>query len=223
MTIRSFVSTKDSADLHLWIPKADEVNMNAQVGNLGVFYDLDLADLKDALGIPQTEFIMSRTSLQQIGEQYNIPEEEIREFFKGFYTYNGWRTLITGNLYGTSFWAALARTLLITVVSLSLAIILSIFTGYGLSGLKRRDQMVVYNLYLLQMVIPAMLILLPQFLIIQWAMKTGARIRGCRLRPLRPAVGLHRAHQHQGHGPVHDDIHGRHLFDPQGTGRLGLH
>ena len=171
LTIRSFVSTKDSADLHLWIPKADEVNMNAQVGNLGVFYDLDLADLKDALGIPQTEFIMSRTSLQQIGEQYNIPEEEIREFFKGFYTYNGWRTLITGNLYGTSFWAALARTLLITVVSLSLAIILSIFTGYGLSGLSRRDQMVVYNLYLLQMVIPAMLILLPQFLIIQWAMK----------------------------------------------------
>jgi ABC-type glycerol-3-phosphate transport system permease component len=171
LTIRSFVSTKDSADLHLWIPKADEVNMNAQVGNLGVFYDLDLADLKDALGIPQTEFIMSRTSLKQIGDQYNIPEEEIRDFFEGFYTYNGWRTLLTGSLYGTSFWAALARTLLVTGVSLFLAIILSIFTGYGLSGLRRRDQMFVYNLYLLQMVIPAMLILLPQFLIIQWAMK----------------------------------------------------
>lgn len=171
LTIRSFVSTKDSADLHLWIPKADEVNMNAQVGNLSVFYDLDLADLKDALGIPQTEFIMSRTSLAQMGEQYNIPEEQIRDFFKGFYTYNGWRTLLTGNLYGTTFWAALGRTLLITGVSLFLAIILSIFTGYGLSGLKRRDQMFVFNLYLLQMVIPAMLILLPQFLIIQWVMK----------------------------------------------------
>ena len=93
LTIRSFVSTKDSADLHLWIPKADEVNMNAQVGNLGVFYDLDLADLKDALDIPQSEFIMSRTSLLQISEQYDIPEERIRDFFKGFYTYNGWRTL----------------------------------------------------------------------------------------------------------------------------------
>ena len=171
LTIRSFVSTKDSADLHLWIPKADEVNMNAQVGNLSVFYDLDLADLKDALGIPQTEFIMSRTSLAQMGEQYNIPEEQIRDFFKGFYTYNGWRTLLTGNLYGTTFWAALGRTLLITGVSLFLAIILSIFTGYGLSGLNRRDQMFVFNLYLLQMVIPAMLILLPQFLIIQWVMK----------------------------------------------------
>lgn len=171
LTIRSFVSTKDSADLHLWIPEADEVNMNAQVGNLGVFYDLDLADLKDALGIPQSEFIMSRTSLSQISEQYDIPEEEIKNFFEGFYTYNGWRTLLTGDLYGTSFWAALARTLVVTGVSLFLAIILSIFTGYGLSGLRRRDQMFVYNLYLLQMVIPAMLILLPQFLIIQWAMK----------------------------------------------------
>jgi multiple sugar transport system permease protein len=169
--IRSFVSTRDSAELHLWIPQAAEVNMNAQVGNLGVFYDLDLADLKEALGIPQDEFIMSRTSLKQVGEQYNIPEEKIKEFFEGFYTFNGWRTLITGDLYGTTFWAALGRTLLITAVSLGLALILSIFTGYGLSGLRRRDQMFVYNLYLLQMVIPAMLILLPQFLIIQWTMR----------------------------------------------------
>jgi ABC-type glycerol-3-phosphate transport system permease component len=171
LLIRSFVSTKDSADLHLWIPKAADVNMNAQVGNLGVFYDLDLAELKDALGIPQSEFIMSRTSLKQVGERYDIPEEDIKDFFKGFYTYNGWRTLLTGTLYGTSFWGALARTLLVTVVSLGLAILLSIFTGFGLSGLHRRDQMVVYNLYLLQMVIPAMLILLPQFLIIQWFFK----------------------------------------------------
>lgn len=171
LTIRSFVSTRDSAELHLWIPKAADVNMNAQVGNLGVFYNLDLAVLKEALGIPQDEFIMSRTTLRQVGEKYNIPEEQIANFFEGFYTYNGWRTLLAGSLYGTTFWGALARTLIITVVSLALAIILSICTGYGLAGLRRRDQMVVYNLYLLQMVIPAMLILLPQFLIIQWAMR----------------------------------------------------
>ena len=189
LTIRSFVSTKDSADLHLWIPKADDVNMNAQVGNLGVFYDLDLADLKEAFGIPQDEFIMSRTSLKQMGEQYSIPEEKIKDFFEGFYTYNGWRTLLTGDLYGTTFWAALARTLLITGVSLLLAIILSIFTGYGLSGLRRRDQMFVYNLYLLQMVIPAMLILLPQFLIIQWAMKLVPGLWRSGLRALGPATG----------------------------------
>jgi ABC-type glycerol-3-phosphate transport system permease component len=75
---------------------------------------------------------------------------------------------MTGELYGTSFWGALFRTLVVTVVSLVLLIFLSILTGYGLAGLRRRYQMAVYNIYLLQMVIPAMLILLPQYLLIQW-------------------------------------------------------
>jgi ABC-type glycerol-3-phosphate transport system permease component len=66
---------------------------------------------------------------------------------------------------------AVLRTVLITVVSLIGVNILSICTGYGLAGLKRRDQMFIYNLYLLQMVIPPMLIILPQFMIIQWLQK----------------------------------------------------
>jgi ABC-type glycerol-3-phosphate transport system permease component len=169
--IRSFVPTKESADLHLWLPETEEVSMDAQVGNLAVFYDLDLRDLKDALGISQTEFLMARTTLRQVAEQYDIPEEEIKEFFAGFYRYNGWKTLLTGDLYGTSFWGALLRTLIITAVALVLLIFLSILTGYGLAGLRRRDQMTVYNVYLLQMVIPAMLILLPQYMMIQWFFK----------------------------------------------------
>jgi len=171
LLVRSFVSTKDSAEFHWWIPEADEVNMDAQVGNLSVFYKLDTKDLKEALGIPQTEFIMARTTLRQLSEKYDIPESEIRHFFSGFYTYNGWKTLLTTDLYGTNFWKTLGRTLLVTIISVVLGIILSIFTGYGLAGLKRRDQMLVYNLYLLQMVIPAMLILLPQFMMFQWFFK----------------------------------------------------
>jgi ABC-type glycerol-3-phosphate transport system permease component len=169
--VRSFVSTKDSAEFHLWIPKADEVNMDAQVGNLSVFYKLDTKELKEELGIPQTEFLGARTTLRQLSEKYDIPEEEIRDYFSGFYTYNGWKTLLTSDLYGTNFWETLARTLLVTGLSVFFGIILSIFTGYGLAGLQRRDQMFVYNIYLLQMVIPAMLILLPQFLMFQWFFK----------------------------------------------------
>jgi hypothetical protein len=165
------VPTKESADLHLWLPETEEVSMDAQVGNLSVFYDLDLRDLKDALGIPRTEFMMARTTLRQIAEQYDVPEQEIKDFFAGFYTYNGWKTLLTGELYGTSFWGALLRTLIVTIVSLALLIFLSILTGYGLAGLRRKYQMVVFNTYLLQMVIPAMLILLPQFMMIQWFYK----------------------------------------------------
>jgi ABC-type glycerol-3-phosphate transport system permease component len=169
--IRSFVSTKDAAELHLLIPKADAVSLDAEVGNLAVFYDLDLADLKEALGIPPGEFIMARTTLREVAEQYNIPEEKITDFFTGFYTYNGWMTLMTGTLQGTTFWSALFRTILIAVISLALIIILSIFTGYGLAGLRRKDQMFVYNLYLLQMVIPIMLIILPQYQLLQWIYK----------------------------------------------------
>lgn len=166
--VRSFVSTKDSAELHLWIPEADPVNLDMQVGNLAVFYDLDLTEFKDVFDIPQSEFLMSRTTLRQVAAQYEIPESEIEGFFEGFYTFNGWMTLLGGSLYGTNFWQALGRTIGITVISLLLANILSIMTGYGLAGLKRRDQMVVYNIYLLQMVIPVFLILLPQFLLFRW-------------------------------------------------------
>ena len=101
--VRSFVITKDSAELHLWIPKAQDVSMDAEVGNLAVFYDLDLKGLKTELGIPPTDFLMARTTLREISEQYNIPEQKIKDFFKGFYTYNGWMTLLTGDLQGTSF------------------------------------------------------------------------------------------------------------------------
>ncbi len=166
--VRSFVSTKDSAELHLWIPDPDDVSLDAEVGNLAVFYNLDLTGLKDAMGIPNTDFLMARTTLREVSEQYNIPEQDIVDFFDGFYAKNGWITLLQGRLQGTTFWAALGRTLLVASASIALLIILSIFTGYGLAGLKRRDQMFVYNLYLLQMVIPIMLIILPQYQLLQW-------------------------------------------------------
>ena len=166
--VRSFVSTKDSAELHLWIPDAADVSMDMEVGNLAVFYNLDLTGLKEAMGIPPTDFLMARTTLREVSEQYEIPEKKIVDFFEGFYTNNGWITLLQGRLQGTTFWGALGRTLLVAVSSLVLLIVLSIFTGYGLAGLRRRDQMFVYNLYLLQMVIPIMLIILPQYQLLQW-------------------------------------------------------
>ena len=169
--VRSFVSTADSGELHLWIPKAREVDMNAQVGNLAVFYNLDLKDLKQAIGVPPGKFLGARDTLAAVAKKYNIPEQQIKNYFEGFYTFNGWTTLIFGELGSTTFWASLSRTILIAFVSLGLLTTLSIFTGYGLAGLRRRDQMWVYNLYLLQMVIPVMLIILPQYQMFQWFFK----------------------------------------------------
>lgn len=166
--IRSFVSTRDSAELHLWIPKAAEVDLDAQVGNLAVFYNLDLKQMKQDLGIPKGKILGARDTLREVAQKYNIPEEKIRDYFKGFYTLNGWYTLLGGQLQGTTFWSALIRTLIVAFVSLGVLIVLSIFTGYGLAGLRRKDQMYVYNTYLLQMVIPVMLIILPQYQMFQW-------------------------------------------------------
>jgi ABC-type glycerol-3-phosphate transport system permease component len=164
LLVRSFVSTKDAVELHLWIPKADELSLDAQIGNLSVFYSLDMNKFKADLGIPPGDFLMSRTPLRTIAQDYNIPEERLRDYFAGYYTYNGWLSLLNDS----EFWGSLARTILLVCASLIGITILSIFTGYGLAGLRRRDQMAIYNLYLLQMVIPSMLIILPQFMVIQW-------------------------------------------------------
>ncbi|MGC8878738.1 MAG: carbohydrate ABC transporter permease [Anaerolineae bacterium] len=169
--VRSFVATADAGELHLWIPKARLVDMNAEVGNLSVFYNLDLKEMKQALGIPKGKVLRARETLAEVAKKYNIPEERIRSYFEGFYLFNGWQTLLFGQAGGSNFWAALIRTILVAFVSLGILIVLSIFTGYGLAGLRRRDQMYVYNLYLLQMVIPAMLIILPQYQMFQWFFK----------------------------------------------------
>jgi len=168
LIIRSFIATRDAANLHLWIAKTQEINLDAEIGNLSVFYNLDMAEFKDAMGIPADAFLMSRTSLNEIIAQYNIPEETLKKYFAGYYTYNGWITLFVKN---SGFWRALGSTILIVSVSLIGLTILSIFTGYGLAGLRRKDQMFIYNLYLLQMVIPAMLIILPQFMVVQWLVR----------------------------------------------------
>ena len=160
--IRTFVGTKDAADLHLWIPKGEELSMDAEIGNLSIFYNMDIKKFKEDMGI--TEYLPARTKLAEISEEYGIPIESIEKYFAGFSVYNGWIVLFTGGRLPP----AAIRSVFVTVCSLAGIIFLSILTGYSLAGLRRRYQMVVYNLFLLQMVIPPMLIILPQFLIVQW-------------------------------------------------------
>ncbi len=162
--VRTFVGTKHSTELHLWIPPKEEVNLDGEIGRLAVFYNLDLAKFKKDMGIPATELLPARKSLKEIAEMYGIPEERMKAYFAPFSLYNGWIVLFGSG----EFLPAVARTALITVLSLVGMNILAVCTGYGLAGLRRKDQMFWYNLYLLRAVIPPMLIILPQFIIIQW-------------------------------------------------------
>ena len=166
--IRSFVPTRESSDLHLWLPEVQEVSMNQEIGNLAVFYNLDMKAFKIAMGIPEATYIPSRDTLVDIADKYSLDIKDIQNYFEGFYLYNGWNTLFSTSMNSQTFWRALTRTFIVTFFSLVLSITLSIMTGYGLAGLRRKDQMTVYNIYLLQMVIPIMLIILPQYQMFQW-------------------------------------------------------
>lgn len=160
--VRTFVSTKESTALHLWIPRNDGVSMDAEIGNLAVNFNLDLKQVKQDLGMKG--YIAPRDTLREVAEKQKIPIEQIEAYFANFGTYNGWITLLGRN----DFWWALVRTILTTVVGIAGLCFLSLLTGYALSGLRRRDQMFLYNLYLMQMVIPTVLIIIPQFLLVQW-------------------------------------------------------
>ncbi len=166
--IRSFVPTRESSDLHLWLPEVQEVSMDQEIGNLAVFYNLDMKAFKIAMGIPENTYIASRDTLVDVADKYSLDIKDIQNYFTGFYLYNGWNTLFNSSMNSQTFWRALIRTFIVTFLSLVLSITLSIMTGYGLAGLKRKDQMTVYNIYLLQMVIPIMLIILPQYQMFQW-------------------------------------------------------
>jgi len=160
--VRTFVSTKESTTLHLWIPQDQAVSLDAEVGNLAVNYNLDLRQVKADLGIKG--YVNPRDTLREVAEQSQIPIERIDAYFANFGTYNGWITL----LGRADFWQALARTTVTTLAGIAGLCLLSLLTGYALAGLRRRDQLWIYNLYLMQMVIPTVLIIIPQFLLVQW-------------------------------------------------------
>jgi len=180
--VRTFVSTKESVNLHLWIPPQEDISLDAEVGNLSVNYNLDLRKVKEDLGIKG--YVNPRESLRILAGKNKITPERMQQYFAGFATFNGWITLL-GN---TTFWQSLIRTILITFASIVLLCFLSILTGVGLSGLRRRYQMAVYNVYLLQMVIPTIMIIVPQFLTVQFVQNAipGAKDAG----PVRDAVQI---------------------------------
>ena len=167
LLVRSFVGTKHATDLWLWPPPMEEASLEYQWGNLSVFYNLDFDKVKNDLGIPQDAYIQARWTLERVAQEYGISEQKVQDYFTPYSVYSGWIVLFTDH----KFWPALFRTILITTLSLAGLNLLSILTGFGLAGLRRKDQIFVYNLYLLSAVIPVMMILLPQYMTIQWLLK----------------------------------------------------
>lgn len=167
LLMRTFVPTSQSTELHLWIPEQEPVNLDAQIGNLSVFFNLDLLKFKSDFDIPKLDYLAPRSTLRDISETYGIDEEALRSYFAPYGVFNGWINLLGSG----AFWGAVVRTLAVTALSLLALNLLSACTGVGLAGLRRKDQMLWYNLYLLKAIIPTMLVILPQFLVVKWLLE----------------------------------------------------
>lgn len=164
--VRTFVGTKDASELWFWLPPEEEISLEkAEIGNLAVFYNLDIKEFKEHFGIKG--YVQPRMTLAKIAEAYDVPAEQIQAYIAPYRRFNGWIILFGRG----TIWLPLLRTAAVTVAIIVLGNLLPILTGYGLAGLRRRDQMFIYNLYLLRTVIPDMMILLPQFFIIQWLIR----------------------------------------------------
>jgi len=167
--VRSFVPSKEAGELHLWIPENQEFNIDIKYGNMNVYYNVDLDKFKKELGIEDVGYINPNLTLRQLGEKYNIPEQEIKDYLAPYYLYGGWIVI----LQDKSFHKALYTTFLITSISIILGGLLAMATGYVLAGFKKKWHYAMYIIYMLSMVVPRTLILLPLYLMVTRFLNLG--------------------------------------------------
>ena len=161
--VRSFVPTKESTNLHLWIPKTEDISMDAQFGALATFYKLDIPEFKAQVGLP-AGYMNPSLTLRELAEENNIPEEKIKDYLQNYIVYNGYYAIFSG---GKFFWHLLA-TVFVVVVSLIVGGVLGLATGSVLGGFRKRWHLWVYYLYLFQIAISPIVTLLPLYLIITY-------------------------------------------------------
>ena len=158
--VRSFVATKDSTTLHLWIPPGEDVNMEYKLGNLATYYNLDMDAFKAEFGL--TGYINPNTTMAKLAEKYDIPEQRIKDYLKPIIRFNGFFTILNNG-----FMRSVGNTLIIVAGTLSLGGLLSTMTGSVLARFRRKWHRRVYNLYLCSMIIPTTVTMLPCFMIVR--------------------------------------------------------
>lgn len=158
--VRSFVATKDSTTLHLWIPPAEEVNMNYKLGNLATYYNLNMDEFKEKFGL--SGYINPNTTMEKLVEKYNIDPQAIKDYLQPLIRFNGFYTIMNNG-----FLRSVGNTLIIVGGTLVLGGFLSIMTGSVLARFRKPWHRRVYNTYLLSMIIPSTVTMLPCFLIVR--------------------------------------------------------
>jgi ABC-type glycerol-3-phosphate transport system permease component len=134
--------------------------MDAVFGHLATNFSLDIRDFKKAMGI--TAYIDPNMTLKQITDRFDVPESTISTYLTPYIIYNGWFTI----LFGSTYFRSVLATVFVASISIIIGGFLSIATGSVLARFRKKWHMAIYNLYLLQVIIPPLLIIIPTYLII---------------------------------------------------------
>ena len=158
LLVRSFTPTIQSTRLHYWIPPRRAISMNARLGDLATIYNVDIRKFRNQMGIKG--YVNPQYNLTRIAKKYKIPEQKIKDYLRPFIHYNGIYSILE-----SGFIRSLVGTIVVTACSVLAGGFLGIMTGTALAGFRRPWHLFIYNSYLLNMIIPPMMVILPQYII----------------------------------------------------------
>jgi ABC-type glycerol-3-phosphate transport system permease component len=166
LVVRSFTPTIDSTQFHWLIPERRPISLKARIGDLATVYSVNLRSFRRDLGIKG--YMNPQLSLQQIADQYEIKPEAIVDWVRPYVHYNGFYTILNNG-----FIKSLLGTIFVAGISVVIGGFLGIMTGSVLAGFRSRWHMFVYNSYMLNMIIPPMMVILVQYLIMTRVLGLG--------------------------------------------------
>ncbi len=160
LAIRTFVPTRLATQFWATLPPQEEANLDASILAFAQNYGLSTRALRERYGVD--DFVRTNWSLRRFAEEYQIDETEFREFLRPYVNYSGWLNIAMDRQYLRS----LLATIFVVVVGVGGCALLSTATASVLAKFSRRYHRIVYSTYLLQTIIPPIMILLPLYLII---------------------------------------------------------
>ena len=162
--VRSFVATRETTELHMWIPGKYEVSEKMKVWNAISFLQMKKDELVEGFGVEDPSIIKNTMTLKDISEKTGISIEVIKDHLSDLYRYHGW---IYAAL-NVEFFRATLNSLIITSTSVVLLIFLSILSASVIAGFRKRWHFHIYSLYMVSLVVTPTFIFVPKFILINY-------------------------------------------------------
>ncbi len=160
LLIRSFVPTSQSTQVHIWFPKLPKVNLDITYGSLSTYYNLDTKKFNNHFRI--NDYVNPNYDMRKVAKKYNIPLDAIKQYIRPYIRYRGFYALLNEPRFSRS----LIVTVILAISSLIVGGFLGVCTGSVLARLRKKWHRVIYNLYVLQVIIPPIMIILPLYILL---------------------------------------------------------